>query len=98
LLRLQAILASRRGELLQKLDDARMLKADIDRRSELLASSLASSLDDDECSDFAHLVTERCRLSLQRQEIDDWLRMADESLKTLSAVCDADSIKSSSVC
>jgi len=84
--------------MLQKLDDARLLKSDIDRRSEALTNCLVPLLDASECSDFAQLITDRCRLSLQRQEIADWTRLTDEHVKLLSRNYEAMLCKSASMC
>jgi len=73
-----------RDELLEKFSDASSLKSDIDRRGRAISDQLASGLTADELDDYRRLMAAKTRLRLQRQETDDWMRLADQLLSQLS--------------
>ena len=54
----------------------------------MISDQLASCLSADELVDYRRLVVEKTRLRLQRQELDDWLRLADQQLKEISVDID----------
>jgi len=74
---------------MEKFADASTLKSDIDRRGQAISDLFASYLSADEFVDYKRLMVEKIRLRLQRQELEDWLRLAEEQLKELSADVDA---------
>jgi len=74
---------------MEKFADASTLKSDIDRRGQTISDLLASYLSADEFVDYKRLMVEKIRLRLQRQELEDWLRFAEEQLKELSDDVDA---------
>ena len=74
---------------MEKFADASTLKSDIDRRGQAISDLLASYLSADEFVDYKRLMVEKSRLRLQRQELEDWLRLADQQLKELTADVDA---------
>jgi len=82
-------LTTNREELMEKFADASTLKSDIDRRGQTISDLLASYLSADEFVDYKRLMVEKIRLRLQRQELEDWLRFAEEQLKELSDDVDA---------
>jgi len=73
---------------MEKFTDASTLKSDIDRRGQAISDLLASCLSADEFADYNRLLVEKTRLRLQRQELEDWLRLAEQQLKELSADVD----------
>jgi len=81
-------LTTNRDELTEKFADASTLKSDIDRRGHVISDLLASRLSADEYVDYKRLMVEKTRLRLQRQELDDWLRLAEQQLTELSTSTD----------
>ena len=73
---------------MEKLTDASTLKSDIDRRGEMISDHIAPCLSADELLEYKHLMVEKIRLRLQRQELEDWLRLAEHLLKDLSVDID----------
>jgi len=73
---------------MQKFIDASTLKSDIDRRGQMISDLLASCLSADEFVDYQRLMVEKTRLRLQRQELEDWLRLAEQQLQELSVDVD----------
>jgi len=89
----QKSLTGNRDELAEKLSEASTLKSDIDRRGELISDTLSSCLSADEFVEYQHLMVDKARVRLQRQELDDWQRLADQLLKQLSSVDVDDSVQ-----
>jgi len=73
---------------MEKLSDASSLKSDIDRRGRVISDQLASYLTAEEYDEYRRLMAEKTRIRLQRQEIEDWLRVADLQLTELSVNVD----------
>jgi len=80
--------STNRDELAEKFADASTLKSDIDRRGQTISALFASSLAADEFADFKRLMAEKTRVRLQRQELEDWSRLADQQLNELSVDSD----------
>lgn len=85
---MQKSLTGGRDELAEKLSDASTLKSDIDRRGELISHTISSCLSADEVIEYKHLLIDKVRVRLQRQELEDWLRLAEQLLKQLSVDAD----------
>jgi hypothetical protein len=92
---------SRRTGVVDKLSDARLLKVDIDRRCESLGRHLTAFLPDVEQADYRRLLADKTRVLLQQREVDDWMRLTDDVLRTLRDDVNASSHKadlSASMC
>jgi len=74
---------------MEKFADASTLKSDINRRGRAISDLLTSRLSTEEMVDYRRLMVEKTRLRLQRQELEDWLRLAEQQLKELSVDVDA---------
>ena len=74
---------SKRDELQEKLDDAKLLKEGIDRRRDQVATYLKKYLTPEEFEDYEHFVKYKSKLTLEVQEIDDQYALGEEQLKAL---------------
>ena len=85
---LQRAVMAKRDELLEKLDDAKLLKEGIDRRSDHVAAALQRRLQPSEYGDYEHFIKMKSKLTVDHQDIEDKLRLGEEQLialrKTLS--------------
>ena len=70
-------------ELEQKFDDAKILKNDIDSRRLQISGHLEKCLSSDQYEEYKHLITEKFRLSLEQNMLDDRIKQADEQIRIL---------------
>jgi protein Shroom len=74
---------SRRAAIIDKFNDARLLKSDIDRRRQVVSTYLSTCLSGQQYADYTRLLTEKTRVTLQQREVEDWLRITDDHIRTL---------------
>ena len=67
----------------EKHEDAKMLKEGIDRRSRQVAASLKVCLTEDEFTDYEYFIQMKSKLNMEKQEIEDKLKLGEEQLKAL---------------
>lgn len=79
----QSTLKAKRQELQDKLEDAKLLKDGIDRRSKQVSVFLQRSLTGDEYEDYLHFIKMKSKLIVDQQEIDDKLKLGDGQLTAL---------------
>ncbi len=74
---------SKRDELTSKLEDAKLLKEGIDRRSNQVATYLKKYLSAEEYADYQHFIAMKSKLKMDQQEIDDKMMLGEEQLRAL---------------
>ncbi|CAH1777229.1 unnamed protein product [Owenia fusiformis] len=76
-------LLSKHEELSKKMEDAKMLKEGIDRRSRQVSKYLVNYLNELEFADYEHFVKMKSKLRIDQQEIEDKIQMGQEQLTEL---------------
>ena len=79
----QRSVTSKRDEPQEKLEDAKLLKSGIDRRSEHVNRALQRHLQAHELQDYEHFIRMKSKLTVDQQDIDDKLRLGEEQLSAL---------------
>ncbi|CAL8081835.1 unnamed protein product [Orchesella dallaii] len=77
------ILESKRDKLREQLDEAKILKENIDRRSAQVSSFLQKYLTVEEYADYDHFVKMKAKLIIDAREIDDKIKLGEEQLGAL---------------
>lgn len=80
---LQKILESKRDKLLEQLEEAKILKINIDKRSVNVSSILLKYLNDDEFADYQHFINMKTKLIMDGREIQDKVKLGEEQLAAL---------------
>lgn len=80
---LQKILESKRDKLREQLDEAKILKENIDRRSAQVSNFLQKYLTAEEYADYDHFVKMKAKLIIDAREIDDKIKLGEEQLGAL---------------
>ena len=80
---LQKILESKRDKLKEQLDEAKVLKENIDRRSAQVSGFLQSYLTSEEYADYHHFTKMKAKLIIDAREIDDKIKLGDEQMLAL---------------
>lgn len=73
----------KRDKLLEQLDEAKILKRNIDKRSVNVSAILAKYLDDNEFADYQHFITMKTKLLMDGREIQDKVKLGEEQLAAL---------------
>jgi hypothetical protein len=79
----KASLISRRDELLQKHEDARLLRCDIDDRSRQVIATVHKLFTLNELIDHTYFITMKTQLAVEQQEVDNYIQLVDKQLKML---------------
>ncbi|XP_034937884.1 uncharacterized protein Shrm [Chelonus insularis] len=77
------ILESKRDKLLEQLEEAKILKSNIDKRSVNVSAILAKYLNDEEFADYQHFITMKTKLIMDGREIQDKVKLGEEQLAAL---------------
>ncbi|XP_044014440.1 protein Shroom isoform X2 [Aphidius gifuensis] len=77
------ILESKRDKLLEQLEEAKILKINIDKRSVNVSSILLKYLNDDEFADYQHFINMKTKLIMDGREIQDKVKLGEEQLAAL---------------
>ncbi|CAG7717463.1 unnamed protein product [Allacma fusca] len=77
------ILESKRDKLKEQLDEAKILKENIDRRSAQVSGFLQKYLTVEEYADYHHFVKMKAKLIIDSREIDDKIKLGDEQMMAL---------------
>ena len=83
------MLTSKRDEISQKHEDAVQLKEGIDRRRHQVDKYLKDYLSEDEFLDYDHFIKMKSKLSMDKQELEDKIRLGEEQLKQLQISLDS---------
>lgn len=84
----QKILESKRDKLIDQLEEAKILKANIDRRSVNVSAIIAKYLTDDEYTDYQHFINMKAKLIVDGREIQDKVKLGEEQLAALKEAID----------
>jgi len=76
-------LESKRDKLREQLDEAKVLKESIDRRSAQVSAFLQKYLSAEEFADYNHFVKMKAKLIIDSKEIDDKIKLGDEQMMAL---------------
>ncbi|XP_012279440.1 protein Shroom [Orussus abietinus] len=82
------ILESKRDKLMDQLEEAKILKSNIDKRSVNVSAILAKYLDDDEYADYQHFINMKAKLIMDGREIQDKVKLGEEQLAALKEAID----------
>lgn len=82
---IQKLLTAKRASLIEKLEDAKLLKDGIDRRSEVVDGFLKASLSESEYAAYRDLVSAVVRLHFLLHWTEDRLIRCERQLKALNA-------------
>lgn len=92
---LQERLASKRDDLAQKHEDARLLRADIDERSRSIVNMLHQTLSPAEFSDYEYYILMKSQLAVELQDVEHAIQLGDRQLHLLHSSASALSMPSS---
>lgn len=80
---MQSALVDKRNHLLDQHEEAKRLKADIDKRRDVVAGILKNYLNEEEIGDYMHFVEMKSRLTIEFQELEDKITLGQEQLQAL---------------
>ncbi|XP_012941655.1 protein Shroom2 [Aplysia californica] len=81
--KLKKMTIDKRERLHSKHEEAKLLKDDIDKRSEQLSATLRDRLEDSEFSDYSHYIKMKSKLTIELQELDDKITLGGEQIQEL---------------
>ena len=84
----QKILESKRDKLIDQLEEAKILKGNIDRRSVNVSALLSRYLTDEEFADYQHFINMKAKLIVDGREIQDKVKLGEEQLAALKEAID----------
>ncbi|OXU25678.1 hypothetical protein TSAR_006866 [Trichomalopsis sarcophagae] len=84
----QKILESKRDKLMDQLEEAKILKGNIDRRSVNVSAILSKYLSDEEFADYQHFINMKAKLIVDGREIQDKVKLGEEQLAALKEAID----------
>jgi len=91
------ILESKRDKLKEQLEEAKVLKESIDRRSAQVSQFLQKYLSSEEFADYLHFVKMKAKLIIDSREIDDKIKLGEEQMCALQeTLCTSSSSSCSS--
>lgn len=82
------ILESKRDKLLDQLEEAKVLKSNIDKRSVNVSAILSKYLNEDEYADYQHFINMKAKLIMDGREIQDKVKLGEEQLTALKEAID----------
>ncbi|KAJ8687915.1 hypothetical protein QAD02_023710 [Eretmocerus hayati] len=82
------MLESKRDKLVEQLEEAKILKSNIDRRSVNVSAILSKYLTDDEFADYQHFINMKAKLIVEGREIQDKVKLGEEQLAALKEAID----------
>ncbi|XP_011315204.1 uncharacterized protein Shrm isoform X2 [Fopius arisanus] len=77
------ILESKRDKLLEQLEEAKILKINIDKRSSNVSAILSKYLNDEEFADYQHFINMKTKLIMDSRELQDKVKLGEEQLSAL---------------
>ncbi|XP_071454343.1 protein Shroom, partial [Hetaerina americana] len=104
-------LEGKRDKLRDQLEEAKQLKASIDRRSGSVSAMLARYLDPEAFADYGHFISMKAKLIVDAREVSDKIKLGEEQLSALretllsssfptsttNTICQSNAISSTSV-
>ncbi|KAG5325040.1 SHRM2 protein, partial [Pseudoatta argentina] len=82
------ILESKRDKLMDQLEEAKILKNNIDKRSINMSTILAKYLNEEEFADYQHFINMKAKLIVDGREIQDKVKLGEEQLAALKEAID----------
>lgn len=82
------ILESKRDKLMDQLEEAKILKNNIDKRSVNMSTILAKYLNEEEFADYQHFINMKAKLIVDGREIQDKVKLGEEQLAALKEAID----------
>lgn len=82
------ILESKRDKLVDQLEEAKILKSNIDKRSVNVSTILSKYLNEDEFADYQHFINMKAKLIVDGREIQDKVKLGEEQLAALREAID----------
>ncbi|XP_070512982.1 protein Shroom isoform X1 [Cardiocondyla obscurior] len=82
------ILESKRDKLMDQLEEAKILKSNIDKRSVNMSTILAKYLNEEEFADYQHFINMKAKLIVDGREIQDKVKLGEEQLAALKEAID----------
>ncbi|XP_036151048.1 protein Shroom2-like isoform X2 [Monomorium pharaonis] len=82
------ILESKRDKLMDQLEEAKVLKNNIDKRSDNMSAILAKYLNEEEFADYQHFINMKAKLIVDGREIQDKVKLGEEQLAALKEAID----------
>ena len=79
----QKLLETKRDKLAEQLDEAKRLKENIDRRSQVVSAFLRLYLSDEQYADYDHFVKMKAKLIMDSREITDKIKLGEEQIRAL---------------
>ncbi|XP_064608843.1 uncharacterized protein LOC135473007 [Liolophura sinensis] len=79
----RSALVDKRNHLMDQHEEAKRLKADIDKRRDVVAGILKNYLNEEEIGDYMHFVEMKSRLTIEFQELEDKITLGQEQLQAL---------------
>ena len=86
---IQERLVGKRDDLAEKHEDARLLKADIDRRCKPIVTTMYQSLTSAEFADCEYFVLMKSQLELERRDVEYAIQLGDRQLQLLNSAVSA---------
>ena len=80
---LQEQLASKREKLMDQLEEAKKLKVNIDKRSQVVSQMLSRYLKEDVFGEYQHFIHTKVKLIMESRQVQDKMAVADEQLAVL---------------
>ena len=77
------VLKEKRDNISEKLDDAKQLKEGIDHRGNIVSSFLQDYLNEEQYHDYQYFVNRKSQLNMQRQDVEDRIKLGQEQLAAL---------------
>ncbi|XP_051175385.1 protein Shroom isoform X2 [Leptopilina boulardi] len=82
------VLESKRDKLIDQLEEAKILKGNIDKRSVNVSAILSKYLNDEEFIDYQHFINMKAKLIMDGREIQDKVKLGEEQLVALKETID----------
>ncbi|KZC04893.1 Protein Shroom [Dufourea novaeangliae] len=82
------ILESKRDKLIDQLEEAKILKSNIDKRSVNVSTILSKYLNEEEFVDYQHFINMKAKLIVDSREIQDKVKLGEEQLAALREAID----------
>lgn len=82
------ILEGKRDKLIDQLEEAKVLKTNIDKRSINVSAILSKYLNDEEFADYQHFINMKAKLIMDTREIQDKVKLGEEQLAALKEAID----------
>nr|XP_034176678.1 uncharacterized protein LOC117602571 isoform X3 [Osmia lignaria] len=82
------ILESKRDKLMDQLEEAKILKSNIDKRSVNVSTILSKYLNEEEFADYQHFINMKAKLIVDGREIQDKVKLGEEQLAALKEAID----------